>query len=263
MKRIILFILTGLVAVCFCAAQVSDNGSFTQEGIASWYGTEFEGKPTASGELFNSSLFTAAHPTLPFGTVLKITSKHNNKSVIVRVNDRGPFVSARIIDISKAAAQQLDMLKTGTAPVIVESLPAAAQTEVSVQNSEAAPRTAAVPHEVPAVQNTGAPAQPVSSAFPSQPWQAPARIAPAQLKGAVPGDNNAKLYRIQVGAYVQPRNAVETFEKLKSAGLNPSYEKFNEFYRVVISGIRNTEIHSVAEKLGQAGFREAIVKEEN
>lgn len=260
MKRTILVIITGLAVISFCAAQVSDNGSFTQEGIASWYGTEFEGKPTASGELFNSSLFTAAHPTLPFGTVLKITSKHNNKSVIVRVNDRGPFVSARILDISKAAAQQLDMIKTGTAPVLVESLPAAAQTE-TIQNSEA-PQTAAVPHEVPAVQNAGAPAQPVS-AFPAQPWHAPVRTAPAQLKGAVPGDNNAKLYRIQVGAYVQPRNAVETFEKLKSAGLNPSYEKFNEFYRVVISGVRNTEVHSVAEKLGQAGFREAIVKEEN
>jgi len=94
---------------------------FREEGIASWYGREFDGRPTASGETFDSSELTAAHPNLPFGTMLIVTNKHNNRSVTVRVNDRGPFVAARIIDVSRAAAEQLDMIVSGTAPVIVES----------------------------------------------------------------------------------------------------------------------------------------------
>jgi rare lipoprotein A len=124
MKRIIALIVTGLTLAGFCAAQTESSryGIFRQEGIASWYGEEFAGRPTASGELFNPGQFTAAHPTLAFGTILKVTNKHNNRSVTVRVNDRGPFVSARIIDVSLAAAEQLDMITTGTAPVFVESV---------------------------------------------------------------------------------------------------------------------------------------------
>jgi rare lipoprotein A (peptidoglycan hydrolase) len=81
---------------------------------------EFNGRPTASGEIFNSSQSTAAHPTLPFGTLLTVTNMNNGRKVNVRVNDRGPFVSSRIIDLSQAAAQMLDMVSSGTAPVVVE-----------------------------------------------------------------------------------------------------------------------------------------------
>ncbi|MDR0451595.1 MAG: septal ring lytic transglycosylase RlpA family protein [Treponema sp.] len=124
MKRIIALFITGLTLAVFCAAQTdsAQYGIFRQEGIASWYGQEFAGRPTASGEIFNPGQFTAAHPTLPFGTLLKVTNRHNNRSVTVRVNDRGPFVSSRIIDVSRAAAEQLDIVATGTAPVLVESL---------------------------------------------------------------------------------------------------------------------------------------------
>jgi len=117
MKKIflVLFVLS-------MAVQVQGADIFRQEGIASWYGREFEGRPTASGEIFDSSKLTAAHPNLPFGTMLVVTNQHNNKKVTVRVNDRGPFVAARIIDVSRAAAQQLDMIVTGTAPVLVESV---------------------------------------------------------------------------------------------------------------------------------------------
>ncbi len=94
---------------------------FPQRGIASWYGIEYAGKPTASGEPFNPEDMTAAHRTLPFGTVVKVTNTHNGKHVIVRINDRGPFVRGRIIDLSRRAAEELDMILTGTAPVIVEA----------------------------------------------------------------------------------------------------------------------------------------------
>ncbi len=104
------------------AQELESKNVFRQEGIASWYGNEFNGRPTASGEIFDSSQLTAAHPNLPFGTVLVVTNQHNNKKVTVRVNDRGPFVAARIIDVSRAAAEQLDMITTGTAPVVIESI---------------------------------------------------------------------------------------------------------------------------------------------
>jgi rare lipoprotein A len=119
MKKLLAVLCIALAGAGFCAAQ-TPGAAFRQEGIASWYGTEFDGRPTASGEIFNSSLYTAAHPILPFGTILTVTNQHNGKKVNVRVNDRGPFVSARIIDLSRAAAEQLDMLVTGTAPVAIE-----------------------------------------------------------------------------------------------------------------------------------------------
>ncbi|MDR3147784.1 MAG: septal ring lytic transglycosylase RlpA family protein, partial [Treponema sp.] len=121
MKRIVAVLAAGFFAVITCGAQNStDLSNYRQEGIASWYGTEFDGRPTASGETFNSTLYTAAHPTLPFGTLLTVTNMNNGRKVNVRVNDRGPFVSSRIIDLSQAAAQMLDMVSSGTAPVVVE-----------------------------------------------------------------------------------------------------------------------------------------------
>ncbi|GHV74352.1 hypothetical protein AGMMS49940_16540 [Spirochaetia bacterium] len=132
-RFIILMAVLVLFPLIFLPAQSSNPGvAFRQEGIASWYGIEFNGRPTGSGEIFDAALFTAAHPTLPFGTVLTVTNKINNKKVSVRVNDRGPFVSTRIIDISRAAAEQLDMLVTGTAPVVIEAGPVGLQ-QPSVQ----------------------------------------------------------------------------------------------------------------------------------
>ena len=88
-----------------------------ETGVASWYGPTFHGKKTANGEIFNTYDFTAAHKTLPFGSIVKVISLENNKSTIVRINDRGPFAKNRIIDLSKAAAEQLDMISTGTMEV--------------------------------------------------------------------------------------------------------------------------------------------------
>ncbi|MRI83263.1 MAG: septal ring lytic transglycosylase RlpA family lipoprotein [Nitratiruptor sp.] len=91
-------------------------------GVASWYGSDFHGKKTSSGEVYNMYELTAAHKTFPMNTMVKVTNLNNGKSVIVRVNDRGPFVKDRIIDLSYAAAKRLGMLDTGTAPVELEIL---------------------------------------------------------------------------------------------------------------------------------------------
>jgi rare lipoprotein A len=265
MKKIYLvfFVLTAFIVPYYLTAQTVEN--FRQEGIASWYGREFEGRPTASGEIFDSSKLTAAHPTLPFGTWLLVTNLHNNKNVTVRVNDRGPFVAARIIDVSRAAAEQLDMIATGTAPVLIESITVAAVSSTSsVQTQTVTP--SAPPVTQPAVTPREAAVQPVNTVlYVSQPVvQAPNQI---RLMPEINIDAN-KTYRLQVGSYRIARNAVEAFEKLKNSGLNPSYERYlngenGEYFRVVLAGVRGTDVQITAGRLQEAGFREAIIREEN
>lgn len=95
---------------------------FRQEGIASWYGADFHGKKTSNGEIYDMHALTAAHKTLPLGTWVRVRNTSNDKEVVVRINDRGPFVGKRIIDLSYTAAQKLDMVGPGTAPVVVVAL---------------------------------------------------------------------------------------------------------------------------------------------
>lgn len=95
---------------------------FVEEGMASWYGPGFHGKKTANGETYNQYAMTAAHKILPLGTRVRVTHLGNGRSILVRVNDRGPFVDDRVIDLSRAAATRLEMMGTGTARVRVQSL---------------------------------------------------------------------------------------------------------------------------------------------
>lgn len=95
---------------------------FTQEGIASWYGKDFHGKKTSNGETYDMHAMTAAHKTLPLGVFVKVQNKENGQETIVRVNDRGPFVKNRIIDLSYSAAKTLGVDIKGTAPVRIEAL---------------------------------------------------------------------------------------------------------------------------------------------
>ncbi|GAB6392883.1 MAG: septal ring lytic transglycosylase RlpA family protein [Treponematales bacterium] len=321
-----------IIAMVFSAGlPAQQDTDFKQEGIASWYGSNFDGKLTASGEPFNSQNLTAAHPTLPFGTILRITNKHNNRQTIVRVNDRGPFVSARIIDVSKAAGEALDMINTGTAPVLVEAVnseqvdrlkgildpalppapgasavspaPAAPEPAATAPASPpapqavaagktpqaAAPPAPAAPPPVPAPQTAGTAAQaPTAAAATAAPTAqvpqsappaaspagasggaarppvaaVPLAYPPAVLVGSAPIAGTGKTYRLQVGAYRVPRYAVEAFDRLKEAGLNPAYEKTGDVYRVVLAGVAPEAVNEIARKLGAAGFREALVREE-
>jgi rare lipoprotein A len=91
-----------------------------QEGYASWYGGKFNGRLTSNGEVFDTNVKTAAHKTLPFGSIVKVVNLENGKSTVVRINDRGPFVEGRIIDLSRAAAEELGMVSQGIAKVSVQ-----------------------------------------------------------------------------------------------------------------------------------------------
>ncbi len=89
-------------------------------GLASWYGEKFHGRVSASGEVFDQNALTAAHPEFPFDTKVRVTSLHNGQSVVLRINDRGPYADERIIDVSRRAARELDFLEEGVAKVRVE-----------------------------------------------------------------------------------------------------------------------------------------------
>lgn len=114
-------VITVILVTLACAApSLAGKKAYTEEGLASWYGKKFQGKKTASGEKFDMHKLTAAHRTLPFGTRVKVTRIDNGKNVVVKINDRGPFVEGRIIDLSKAAAKKLDMINTGVARVRIK-----------------------------------------------------------------------------------------------------------------------------------------------
>ncbi len=104
-----------VVALALCPAL-----AVAEDGLASWYGGKFHGRMTSSGEMFDTNSLTAAHRTLPFGTIVKVTNLDNGRSVLVKINDRGPFVEGRIIDLSRAAARQLGMIDTGVARVSLQ-----------------------------------------------------------------------------------------------------------------------------------------------
>jgi rare lipoprotein A len=92
----------------------------TEIGVASWYGQEFQGNTTASGEVFDLNGLTAAHLTLPFGTTIRVTNLKNSKDILLRVNDRGPFIARRVLDVSWAAAKHLGFVHSGTTQVRIE-----------------------------------------------------------------------------------------------------------------------------------------------
>lgn len=132
-RHLLFFFIVPLLAACaprlpalsqaaLPTTLAGDLPDFAREGIASWYGPGFAGRLTANGEIFDPSELTAAHRTLPFDTRLRVTNLSNGRSVIVRINDRGPFASRRIIDLSQAAAASIGMIGSGTARVRLELL---------------------------------------------------------------------------------------------------------------------------------------------
>ncbi len=116
------YVIYGLVVMillggCRTQRDVVRPGQVLERGEASWYGPGFHGKQTANGETYNQQELTAAHRTLPFNTVVRVRNLDTGKSVDVRINDRGPYAQGRVIDLSRAAAQRIDMLNSGVAPV--------------------------------------------------------------------------------------------------------------------------------------------------
>lgn len=120
MKKISRIALAMSFSLALVSTAVVPQAFANTGGVASWYGPGFHGRTTANGERYDMYGMTAAHKSLKFGTMVKVTNQNNGKSVTVRINDRGPYVGGRVIDLSKRAAEAIDMVGPGTAPVTIE-----------------------------------------------------------------------------------------------------------------------------------------------
>jgi rare lipoprotein A len=116
-------LLAGHAGLHHAVARPETRAAFRQIGLASWYGPGFHGKRTASGERFDQNDLTAAHRKLPLGAEVRVTNLENGRSIVVAINDRGPYVGGRVIDLSKAAARRLGIVEDGLAKVRIEATP--------------------------------------------------------------------------------------------------------------------------------------------
>ncbi len=136
-KQRLLAILCSVIFLTSCAGKSYFRSGNVQKGLASWYGSDFHGKLTSNREIYNMHALTAAHKTLPFGVYVRVTNLNNGKSIVVRINDRGPFIKGRIIDLSYAAAKKLGLDISGVAPVKIKVLkkysPRKSSQEFSIQ----------------------------------------------------------------------------------------------------------------------------------
>jgi rare lipoprotein A len=185
---------------------------YLERGVASWYGPTFHGGNTSSGEPYNMYGMTAAHPTLPLPTYARVTNLANGRSVVVRINDRGPFVANRIIDLSYTAAAKLDMLREGTAMVEVRALTPGA--------SEAPPAPVDTPPQPPPAAPAALYVQTGAFADPANAERELGRLQAAGLASAfvvAPLEGRSQLYRVRIG----PVGSVAEFDALAArlAGL--------------------------------------------
>lgn len=183
---------------------------FVQRGIASWYGVKFHGQRTSSGEPYDMYKMTAAHPTLPIPSYARITNLVNGKSVVVRINDRGPFHSDRIVDVSYTAALKLGLLGAGSNQVQIERLFPGDEIHLASARRAAASEAQTAPPEIAALMLDDQVA--MDSAAVASPQ------APAGAKAVPPG------FYLQLGAYGRAGKAEEMSELLKKSGVSQALE---------------------------------------
>lgn len=194
-----------------------EQPAYDETGIASWYGPGFHMKATAMGETFDMDAVSAAHTTLPLPSMVEVTNLDNGRKLVVRVNDRGPFVNNRIIDLSREAARQLGYERQGVARVRVRYLgpPSLLGPEAGVRyaSNKPAPPPVVAPPE-PAITFTSAPIRSAAIEVVSLPPPAPIAEAPAVAAAAPPPSN----LRIQAGAFSNQANAQRAVSQLALAG---------------------------------------------
>ena len=200
------------------------------EGVASWYGAQFHGRRTSNGEIYDKEKLTCAHRSLPFGTFLLVRNLDNGASVVVRVNDRGPFAKDRVLDLSEAAARLVGMIPTGTARVSFSALP---------------------PEEALAWKGGALDGAPAAVAPAARPSAGPASAPGASLSHIAA----TTVYRIQVASYRDAANAAATAERLAAAGLSPGIEEAGPYRRIVFSGLAADQARAIAARLDTLGYR--------
>jgi rare lipoprotein A len=227
---------------------LSSSVGYWERGVASWYGPGFHKVRTSTGEPYDMYAMTAAHKTLPLPAYVRVTNLLNGRSVVVRVNDRGPFVGNRIIDLSYSAAAKLDMLRNGTAMVDVRSIDPSAPPPVSTAS--------AVPPAAVAPAGTSAAAMPAAAA---QPASVPGAAAPGSSGAAAA---SPALF-VQAGAFSDPANAERLAEKLRGGSFGKIFVRDDRIagrrmYRVRIGPVPNVaQFDRVVAALERAGVNDA------
>ena len=219
-RRLLVLLAAVLLAVPPVGAQAAEAG------VASWYGPNFHGKKTANGEIYDKEKLSCAHRTMAFGTFLRVVNLDNGSSVVVRVNDRGPFAKNRVIDLSEAAARIIGMIPTGTARVTLTPIP---------KEEALAWKGGSLGVESTAVESgsgTSADAGTGTAAIPAD-----ARV------------------RIQVASYSSEANAKATLERLTLSGLHAVIERAGSRFRVAFPDLSPEESRRVTVKLDGLGYR--------
>lgn len=240
MKKGIITALLFTVSLCVFA----QTNIIASEAYASFYAEEFNGRQTANGEIYDMNAFTAAHRTLPFGSVVEVTNLDNGATVFVRINDRGPFVANREIDLSKAAANALGILNQGIGRVSIKLI----SSPTAVQPAPVQP----TPGTIISTTTTQ-----VTTTQTSQQGTVGTVYTPAQkAKGLV-------LWRIQLGSFSREENALRLVESLRKIGFEPAYEKTDKTVRVVLYGIRAEDLEKVQNVLHINNFTDYIIRQES
>lgn len=222
-------------------------------GTGSWYGEQFHNRRTANGELFDMDLPSAAHKTLPLPSIVEVTNLDNGKKMRVRVNDRGPFVGDRLIDLSKAAADELGYKGKGLARVRVRYIGPAPKSAVDQPR-----RFAAIPATPP-------PSQPAYREIPRETaanlYDPPADASPSRATKVDAPSSGA--YRVQAGSFANRENAQRAADRLASAGrvtVEPMDRGGGTLYRVVVNcGADEGEAWGIRDRVASLGFGDATV----
>jgi rare lipoprotein A len=220
---------------------LASAGGYVERGVASWYGPDFHGHSTSSGEPYDMYAMTAAHKTLPLPCYARITNLANGRSIVVRINDRGPFVANRIVDLSYTAASRLDIVRTGTAFVELRTVSAGAGASTVTD-------TDAITTPLPTPPPRAMPAPP--------PTVTTASFEPETLPATT-----VALY-IQVGAYAEEPNAQRVIDRLQAAGVAHVFSlgssDARRLRRVRIGPVATVEeFDRLAARLATLGFPDA------
>lgn len=258
-----------------------ENPTYDNVGIASWYGPTFHGKSTANGEIFNQNALTAAHPTLPMPSLVRVTNLDNGRAITVRVNDRGPFAAGREIDLSKRSAELLGFIGKGTTKVRVQYVgraPLDGDVRVA-ENVETVPQTAATYAAAPQA------AAPITTSTYLAPADSPVTSAPLETipqpetqvsyleilargpvtpaEAATPAPAAVSNIYVQAGAFADPANAERMSKALTDLGqvqISPVNNASGQLYRVQLGPMSDQQTANAAlEEMKRRGVMSAKV----
>jgi rare lipoprotein A len=241
--------------------------NYDEKGIGSWYGEQFHNRRTANGEIFDMDLPSAAHKTLPLPSIVEVTNLDNGRKMKVRVNDRGPFVGDRIIDLSKAAADQLGYQRSGVARVRVRYVGPAGKTPFDERRIIASAPPPLEPRYAPPpkarVYATGLPPAQPAYDDPPPPKTAEPEFNPSVPVVDAPPAPVTASYRVQAGSFANRDNAERAAAQLSGAG-QASIESVERgqgvLYRVVVNaGPDEGEAFGVRDRVAALGFSDATV----